>query len=207
MAAAEGTKRGRYEVFMNEPWPTGCAVNLKRPQVGLPDWKSFGILANPGNAFSGPVIATVYRCGNFPTFKGMSPGNWNASNATAGYGGLPQLMDLDKHLAQVQKDITALIPDPESAGVANIDWEAWKPNFRNNNYNEYWIYINRSIALVQQQHPSWPTEKQVAQAEADFNLASQTLWNSTIQLCRELRPHTLWGWYPLRLTLGYRDSS
>jgi hypothetical protein len=120
-------------------------------QVGLPDWKSFGILANPGNAFSGPVIATIYKCGTFPTFRDMSPGNWNASNATAVYGGLPQLMDLGQHLAQVQTDIKALLPDPDSAGVANIDWEAWKPNFVDNRYNEYWIYINRSIALVQKQ--------------------------------------------------------
>ena len=64
-----------------------------------------------------------------------------------------------------------------------------------NSFNEYWIYINRSIALVQQQHPSWSADKQVAQAEVDFNLASQRLWNSTIALCKTLRPKTIWGWY------------
>ena len=182
------TKRGRYEVFMNERWPASCPVNLKRPQVGLPDWKSFGILANPGSAFCGPVIATIYKCGTFPHFTGMSAGNWNASNATAVYGGLPQLLDLGAHLAQVQKDIVALIPDKDSSGVANIDWEAWKPNFKDNSWNEYWIYINRSITLVQQQHPDWTSEKQVAQAEVDFNAASQKLWNSTIDLCRSVAP-------------------
>eukprot|EP01048_Picozoa_sp_COSAG05_P029684 COSAG05_NODE_9898_length_595_cov_0.685484_1_plen_157_part_01 len=134
VATAAPKARGRYEVFMNEPWPTGCPGYLKRPQVGLPDWTSFGILANPGNAFSGPVVATIYKCGTFPHFTGMAPGNWNASNATAVYGGLPQLMDLEQHLAQVKTDITALIPDPDSAGVANIDWEAWKPNFKDNSW-------------------------------------------------------------------------
>ena len=189
------TKRGRYEVFMNEPWPQGCPQNLKRPQVGLPEWKSFNILANPGSVFNGPVISTIYKCGTFPHFTGMTAADWNASNATAVYGGLPQLMDLEKHLAQVQTDVEALLPDKDSSGVANIDWEAWKPNFKDNAWHEYWIYINRSVALVQQQHPDLPLEKQVSQAETDFNHASQELWNSTIKLCRKLRPKTLWGWY------------
>ena len=74
------------------------------------------------------MIATIYKCGNFPTFSGMAPGNWNATNATAHFGGLPQTMDLEKHLAQVQLDVEGLLPDPQSEGVASIDWEAWKPN-------------------------------------------------------------------------------
>jgi hypothetical protein len=44
-------------------------------------------------------------------------------------------------------------------------------------------------------HDILESSLQVAQAEADFNLASQKLWNATIQLCQKLRPKTLWGWY------------
>jgi hypothetical protein len=90
--------------------------------------------------------------------------DWNCtepSNCTAVYGGLPQLANLTAHLEQLKTDIEAILPDPDWKGVANIDWEAWKPTWKQNEYNEYWIYINRSIALVQQQHPDWPAAKQV----------------------------------------------
>lgn len=79
--------------------------------------------------------------------------------------------------------------------VAARSWEAWKPAWKQNKYNEYWIYINRSIALVQQQHPDWATDKQVTQAESDFLSASQKFWTESIKLARKLRPGGKWGWY------------
>jgi hypothetical protein len=160
LASTSRPARSRYEVFMNERWPENCPVNLKRAQVDLPDWRQFKIKTNPGNAFLGPVVATIYRAGTFPHFTGMTKGDWNASTAHAVYGGIPQLVDLGVHLTQLRKDIAALLPDPDSSGVASIDWEAWKPNFKDNRWDEYWIYVNRSIALVEQQHPDWPAAKQ-----------------------------------------------
>lgn len=204
VARAPAAERHRYEVFMNEPWPAGCRTAChsgpcKHWVDGIPDWTKWGILANPNSTDDGPVVVTQFGKdgvgGKVPRFQGQTAGNWNASNATAVFGGLPQLMDMKAHLAQLEVDIVAILPDADSSGVATLDWEAWKPNFRDNGWEEYWIYINRSIALVQQQHPGWPPEMQVAQAETDFNHASQTLWNSTIKLCRKLRPKTTWGWY------------
>ena len=60
----------------------------------------------------------------------MRADDWNCtapSNCTAQFGGLPQLTNLTAHLAQLTVDIEAILPDPNWAGVANIDWEAWKP--------------------------------------------------------------------------------
>ena len=184
----------RYQVLMDSPWPTQCEVNLKRPQTGLPDWSEFSMQANPNNSFLGPIVSTIYKAGKYPIFSGMGPGNWNATNATSKNGGLPQLVNLSAHLTQLRLDIETILPDPNSSGVANIDWEAWKPDFYGNAYNEYWIYINRSIMLVQQEHPDWDSARQILQAEQDFNAAARRFFNASIQLCRQLRPRTRWGW-------------
>ena len=82
---------------------------------------------NPDVAFLGPVIATIYRAGNFPTFVGQQAPDWNctANNCTAKWGGLPQLANLTAHLEQLAIDIEAILPEKDWSGVANIDWEAW----------------------------------------------------------------------------------
>ena len=57
----------RYDVLLNTPWPSGCVDNLKRPQTDLPDFEHWRIRSNPNQTFLGPVIATIYKAGNFPT--------------------------------------------------------------------------------------------------------------------------------------------
>lgn len=42
-------------------------------------------------------------------------------------GGVPQNASLEAHLKQVEVDIDATIPDVNFAGLAIIDWEAWRP--------------------------------------------------------------------------------
>ncbi|MBT7204788.1 MAG: hypothetical protein HN867_15100, partial [Deltaproteobacteria bacterium] len=37
--------------------------------------------------------------------------------------------------AKVRQDIEKLFPDPEWDGVANVDWEAWKPIYKANRYS------------------------------------------------------------------------
>jgi hypothetical protein len=98
--------------------------NLKRPQTGLPDFDHWKIAANPGDAFLGPVVATIYKAGTFPHFTGMRPSDWNCtspSNCTAVYGGLPQLANLTAHLEQLEVDIKTILPDSDWSGVASIE--------------------------------------------------------------------------------------
>ena len=162
-ARAPTATKSRYEVMLNTEWPTGCVKHLKRPQTDLPDFDHWKIRTNPGDAFSGPVVATLVGAGKFPSFSGMHAGDWNCTktNCTAYYGGLPQLTNLSAHLEQLEHDLTASIPDPHWSGVAALDWESWKPDWRQNRYNEYWVYVNRSIELVQQRHPSWPVSRAI----------------------------------------------
>ena len=142
-----------YSVLWNSPWPLECAV----PPPALPDWARYNISTNAKAAFNGATIATLYEdTGLFPTFTGMGPGgacadgDWNCTKATALNGGLPQLVNMSAHLAKVADDIERWLPDPHWSGVANIDYEAWAPDWESNKYLEYWIYVNRSEELVRQ---------------------------------------------------------
>jgi hyaluronoglucosaminidase len=187
----------RYVALWNSPWPHSC----KTPPSTLPDWERWRIRTNANATFLGQTIATIYSAGHLPRFAGMGPGgrcgdgDWNCTSATSVYGGLPQLVNLTSHLAQLEQDVERDLPDPNWSGVANIDWEAWKPAFAMNRYNEYWIYINRSETLVKQTHPDWPAARVAAQAEEEFNAAAKTFWTESLRLCKRLRPKGLWGWY------------
>jgi len=229
--ASAGLVPGRYVSFLNQPWPASCKVG---PDP-LPDFAKFRISTNGPNAtFLGSVCSTIYSFGDFPMYLGMGPGgacadgDWNCTKAHAVFGGLPQLTNLTKHLAKVQADIEQLFPDPEWDGVANVDWEAWKPIYKANRYNEYWpvnilrntfsdrarciaqlrpgssfllsaprfldrIYINRSLTLAEQQHPTYTRAQIEATAEKDYNAAAQNFWLSSLRLAKKLRPKGTWG--------------
>ena len=187
----------RYTPLWNSPWPADCAP---APAV-RPDWARWGIVTNANDTMRGERVTTLYAAGNFPSFSGMGPGgacadgDWNCSQASAKFGGLPQLTNLTAHLAQLRLDIERQLPDEDWSGVASIDWEAWKPIFDGNKYNEYWIFVNRSEELVRRQNPGLSPPQVTARAEADFNAAARSFWTQSMRLCRKLRPRGVWGWY------------
>jgi len=195
-ASAQQKFHSRYEALWNSPWPSSCSSGGTQP-----DWGSFNISTNQNASFLGETVATIYSAGNYPMFSGMGPGglcangDWNCTNATFTYGGLPQLTNLTAHLEKLQIDVEKYLPDEMWSGVANIDWEAWKPTFDANKYNEYWIYVNRSEALVLQQHPTYSPALVTAEAKRQFNAAAKEFWTETMRLCRKLRPHGVWGYY------------
>jgi hyaluronoglucosaminidase len=195
-AHAQHVFPSRYTALWNSPYPASCASGGQQPS-----WSSFNISTNANASFLGNTIATLYEAGNYPMFEGMGPGgscsdgDWNCTNSTSVFGGLPQLTNLTEHLAKLRVDVEKFLPDANWSGVANIDWEAWKPSFAANKYNEYWIYVNRSEELVIQQHPTWSPLMVTVEAEKQFNAASQKFWSETMRLCRQLRPGGVWGFY------------
>ena len=195
-SVAQQTYPSRFTALWNSPYPASCASGGTQP-----DWNQFNISTNANASFLGATIATLYKAGNFPTYAGQGPngncidGDWNCTNVTSKYGGLPQLTNLSAHLIQLTLDIERQIPKADWNGVANIDWEAWHPNFISNKYNEYWIYVNKSEELVLSQHPQWTPEQITMEAEHQFNNASQKFWLETIRLCKKLRPQGVWGYY------------
>ena len=209
----------RYRVLSNQEWPSCCVrptpgcVGTPTPKnytlSNLPDFTKWRIETNPGLAFDGKVVSTFYGFGLIPGFSGMGPGglcadgDWNCTNATAINGGLPQLANLTAHLTLVQQDIEATYPDPNWDGIAAIDFESWKPVFSTDAieaqahpyYRQLWIYVNRSIELARQRHPTYTEPQLVAAGAAEFNAASQVFWNATFALLKAIRPRGRFGLY------------
>lgn len=152
------------------------------------DLSRFSITQNKDDAISGGTITTFSNIGQFPSF--------GTTNDTIVNGGIPQQGNLSLHLALVQRDIDSLIPDPDFAGLAVIDFQAWKPLFRQN-FNELHIYQDRSIALVGQKHPDWNATQVKEQAQKDFNDAARSFLEETLKLAVKLRSKGRWGY------LGY----
>lgn len=133
-SSAVSSSLSRYRVVSNQQWPS-CCIRPKPGCVGpptlpnqsivnLPDFAKWHIEPNPGLTFNGPVVATLYSFGRIPRYTGMGPGgachdgDWNCTNATAVFGGLPQLANLTAHLQQLRKDIEYSFPDPDWNGLA-----------------------------------------------------------------------------------------
>lgn len=58
-------------------------------------------------------------------------------------GGLPFNGNITEHLIQLQSDIDRSIPNKTFDGVAVLDFEAWRPTFRQN-FGEHRIYQKAS---------------------------------------------------------------
>ena len=194
LASAQHTYPSRYTALWNSPWPADCQAGGVPPR-----WSDYNISTNRNSSFRGQTVATIYKAGNYPMFRGMGPGgacadgDWNCTAATSVFGGLPQLANLTSHLEQLALDVAAILPDPAWSGVANIDWEAWSPEYANNRYNEYWIYVNRSEALVRQQQPAWPASQRASKPRATEWTPSQSVRGGCVQRVELLEFLTVHG--------------
>ena len=84
-----------------------------------PGFSRFGIRSNGANAaFSGPAVATMYELGNMPRFQTHN-GTWPNGSSSAVHGGLPQLVDMEDHLAAFEAIVNSMLPDKDFDGVCD----------------------------------------------------------------------------------------
>ncbi|XP_006893069.1 PREDICTED: hyaluronidase-1 [Elephantulus edwardii] len=167
-------------------WNANTEECLKTHGVDV-DVSVFDVVVNPGQTFRGPNMTIFYsdQLGTYPYYK---------PTGDPVFGGLPQNASLDTHLSRTHQDILAAIPEPDFSGLVVIDWEAWRPRWAFN-WDAKEIYRQRSIELVQAQHPDWPFSWVEAEAQKKFEGAAQAWMAGTLQLGRALRPRGLWGFY------------
>ncbi|XP_030842908.1 hyaluronidase-like [Strongylocentrotus purpuratus] len=106
-------------------------------------------------------------------------------------GGIPQLGNITAHLQKVADDILTAISDPDYAGLAMIDWEAWYPQW-NSIEQRYRTY---STDHVSRQHPEWDKDTVNTVAALEWTEGAKLFMESTLQLAKLLRPKALWGYY------------
>lgn len=102
-----------------------------------------------------------------------------------------QLGNITAHLQKVADDILTAISDPDYAGLAMIDWEAWYPQW-NSIEQRYRTY---STDHVSRQHPEWDKDTVNTVAALEWTEGAKLFMESTLQLAKLLRPKALWGYY------------
>lgn len=174
----------------------------------------YGISANPEASFNGSQITLFYGPHTWPLLKATTspdvipcwrkvpgqPCTWNQSEIWTNItvvqnGGVPQAADIEVHKAAVAEMVETMIPDPNFAGYGIFDWEKWRALYSEN--DDGLSYSNHySMLLVQQAHPDWTNDTQIAaEAERQYNAGSRLFFTETLKVAQKLRPQAKFGFY------------
>ncbi|XP_039214624.1 hyaluronidase-3 [Crotalus tigris] len=146
----------------------------------------YGIVENKGNVFQGQNMTIFYK-NKFGLYPYISPqGDWHN-------GGIPQKVNLKRHLEKATKEITELLNN-DFQGLAVVDWEEWRPLWRRN-WMPKMVYKEASKQWVTKRFPGLSPEEQTYLAKAEFEKSARLLMETTLALGKKLRPHGFWGFY------------
>lgn len=146
----------------------------------------YGIVENKGNVFRGQNMTIFYK-NKFGLYPYISPqGDWHN-------GGIPQKVNLKRHLEKATKEITELLNN-NFQGLAVVDWEEWRPLWRRN-WVPKMVYREASKQWVRKRFRGLSPEEQTHLAKVEFEEAARVLMETTLALGKKLRPHGFWGFY------------
>lgn len=137
----------------------------------------------------GDKIAILYEPGIWPWIERSFDGKIIYHN-----GGLPQNGSLDLHLRQLEIDIDRFIPNRTFDGIAVIDFERWRPTFRQN-FGDLKVYKDLTLLDIQKKHPNWSRDQIESQGKMIFEIAANNFFNRTILRAKKLRSSAKWAFY------------
>ena len=109
-------------------------------------------------------------------------------------GGVPQEGDLKKHLEMFQKHLIKQIPNGSFSGIGVIDFESWRPIFRQN-WASLEPYKTLSIKLERKRHPFSSESAVKKEAKRRFEKYARIFMEETLNMAKKLRPKAKWGYY------------
>lgn len=101
----------------------------------------------------GEKITILYDPGMFPAL---------GTKKEMRNGGVPQEGNLTKHLEIYRLHVDELVPDVNNTGLIIIDFESWRPIFRQN-WGVLAAYKDTSYQIERQRHPFWQKQRQQAE--------------------------------------------
>jgi len=179
------SKSRGFEVFWNVP--SFMCRSYKILFNDLP--QQYGIVQNENDTFRGDKLVILYDPGKFPALLEHQ----KTKQIFRRNGGVPQEGDLQEHLNIFTEHINQLV-DTEFAGIGVIDFESWRPIFRQNS-GVLQPYRNLSIKLVRQEHRLWSKDRVYNEAKRRFETAGKQFVEATIRRAQQLRPKASWGYY------------
>ncbi|XP_023950442.2 hyaluronidase A [Bicyclus anynana] len=149
----------------------------------------FGIIQNDNDTFEGGRITIMYDPGVFPAIFQSDSGSYRYRN-----GGVPQQGNLELHLTVFRESLNKSIPNPDFSGVGIIDFESWRPIFRQQ-FGTLTPYIDLSMNIEKRRHWWWPTSWQKMEATKRFEDAARVFMQTTLSIAKQMRPRAIWGYY------------
>ncbi|XP_012218282.1 hyaluronidase-like [Linepithema humile] len=174
----------QFDVYWNVP-----SFMCHKYDVKFEDLKDFGIRQNVEDKFRGEEIAILYDPGMFPALLTDKNGVVIKRN-----GGVPQEGDLKTHLEVFRKHLVKQIPDESFSGVGVIDFESWRPIFRQN-WASLEPYKTLSIKLERERHLFWSEAAIKKEAKRRFEKYGRIFMEETLKMAKKLRSKGAWGYY------------
>ncbi|CAL7933282.1 unnamed protein product [Xylocopa violacea] len=171
-----------FKVYWNVPTFMCHKYGLDFQEVSV----KYGIVQNPKDAFRGDEIAILYDPGMFPALL-------KDPNVTRN-GGVPQEGNLTRHLGLFREHLIKQIPNESFHGVGVIDFESWRPVFRQN-WASLEPYKKLSIELVRREHPFWNIRSVEQEAKRRFEKFGKLFMEETLKVAKEIRASARWGYY------------
>lgn len=160
----------------------------------------YGMIQNMSDEFQGDDFVIFYDPGAFPAVLEQNDGSVIKRN-----GGVPQEGNLTMHLEAFEKAVIRKIPDDTFEGIAVIDFERWRPIFRQN-WGTLLPIKNLSIAIEKEKHPTWDKRKIEHEAIQRFEKYARIFLEETLKTAKKLRPYGKWGYYGYPLCFNMSPS-
>jgi hypothetical protein len=93
-------------------------------------------------------------------------------------GGVPQEGNLTRHLEIYRQHVDELVPDANNGGLVVIDFESWRPIFRQN-WGTLLPYKDVSYQIEQERHPFWARQSREAEVSMTDCLKSRDTRHKT----------------------------
>lgn len=164
--------------------------------------QQYNIIHNDNDDFRGNQIAILYDPGIYPAILQ----NQKTKDYIYRNHGVPQEGDLQQHLQKFQNDLKQLIPNRNFSGIAIIDFELWRPIYRQN-FGTLKIYKDLSTFIERQRHPFWNEHRINNEASKRFEKSAQSFILDTLLLAKKLRPNAKWGYYGLPFCFNGRGNN
>lgn len=153
-------------------------------------------------SYRGSKISILYDPGNFPALLE----NPSSHALIKRNGGVPQKGDLLEHLQVFRKHMDELVPDVNNNGLAIIDFESWRPVYRQN-FGTLKPYKDLSVQIEKDEHPRWNQNRIEEEACKKFEKSAKDFMEITIKSAKSLRPRAKWGYYGLPYCFNGRPNS
>ncbi len=146
----------------------------------------------PASVALGQVVLLTSYYGKMPCLNcGTPKGNHGHQWCN---GGIPQLANKSAHVAAMERDMAARVPDNFTGWIVH-DWEAWvvpwalSGNGQADSGSRYAAYENASVALARSLNPGASEAELNKIAAAAYTKAGIDLLVLTVQTTKRLRPH------------------